>query len=875
MLWLDAPSFSEPRSLITLFPTDPGRRCRATTIEIVAVGIIVILAMWTTVAASITTAREAAMDRTRSEGRNLAAAFADEITHILGGVAGAMEIVAQRMRTARGGFDIHAWAREIPLLSNATMQAGIIGPDGRLVSTTLDPAPEPIDLSDREHFRIHLDGRFQGIFIGKPVTGRVSHQITINVTRRVDAEDGTFLGVVVFALPPANLTTLNTSVDLGPRGSITLIGLDDIVRARFTGEDPHGLAGVGQRLEHPWTATIPENGEGMFIKESVFDHVTRLFSYRRVGDYPLVVTVGSDLAEALAASREHARVIAAIAGLATILLAGLAAYLIREIRQRTSHEIALAGERDKLQAASDHLKADIALRKEVEQKLREIQATLRDAVDSISEGFVIYDRNDCFVMCNEPYLRLYPKAARLLVPGTPFEEIVWANLDAGWFADAVGCEPEWLANRMKTFNRPSRLIEQPLADGRYVMISLRRMQNGGIAALHIDITHMKLTEDQLRQSRDNLNRAQRLAKIGSFNRDFQTGEVSGSEEFYRIFGFDPQLPPPAKEEFLPLIHPDDRAGYEASMTASEQGLQTSPLTYRFRCYDGSMKWIYTEIETIFDDEGNPVRRIGTIRDVTETRLVEERQRELERQLLHSQKLDALGTLAGGIAHDLNNTLMPILALSQLLIQQMPEGSSEREDLETVVQASRHGRDLVQRILAFSRNQEAAKTRVDLAAAIGQALQMLRPTIPATVLINQQIEEVPPILADGGQLQQVIVNLVSNARQAIGNDLGTITIGVSPASRRSNRRYGGDFVRLRVADTGCGMDAETMDRVFEPFFTTKKVGEGTGLGLSVVHGIIGDHGGQIEVRSRVGKGTEFIIFLPIAETAALPIGAAAA
>ncbi len=107
--------------MATLFPTDPRSRCRATTFEIVAVGIIVILAMWTTVAASITTAREAAMDRTRSEGRNLAAAFADELTQILGGVAGAMEVVAQRMRTARGAFDIHAWAREIPLLSNATI----------------------------------------------------------------------------------------------------------------------------------------------------------------------------------------------------------------------------------------------------------------------------------------------------------------------------------------------------------------------------------------------------------------------------------------------------------------------------------------------------------------------------------------------------------------------------------------------------------------------------------------------------------------------------------------------------------------------------------------------------------------------------------
>jgi len=428
---------------------------------------------------------------------------------------------------------------------------------------------------------------------------------------------------------------------------------------------------------------------------------------------------------------------------------------------------------------------------------------------------------------------------------------------------------------MRAYNRPSGVLEQRLADGRYVMISLRRMQNGGIAGLHIDITKMKLTEDQLRRSRDNLNRAQRLAKIGSFERDFRTEEVIGSEELHRIFELDPRMPVPTKEEFLALVHPDDRARYQASMMASEEGQPTSPLTYRFRCYDGSIKWIYSEIETIFDDEGNPVRRIGTIRDVTEARAAEERQRELERQLLHSQKLEAVGTLAGGIAHDLNNTLMPILALSQLLMQEMPEGSSEREDLETVVQASRHGRDLVQRILAFSRDQKAAKTRVDLTATIRQALQMLRPTVPATVLIDEKIENVPLVLADAGQLQQIIVNLVTNARQAIGNGLGTIAVGVSSASRRSHLHHGGDFVRLWVADTGCGMDAQTKDRIFEPFFTTKEVGEGTGLGLSVVHGIIADHGGRIEVSSQLGKGTQFTIFLPVAEPEASPIGAAAA
>jgi PAS domain-containing protein len=356
------------------------------------------------------------------------------------------------MRAARGRFDIYAWAHEIPLLSSATIQGAIIGPDGRLVSTTLDPAPQPINLSDREHFRVHLDGTVHGIFIGKPVNGRVSHQVTINVTRRVDAEDGTFLGVIMFALSPANLTTLNTSIDLGPRGSISLVGFDGIIRTRFTRDDTQGLAGIGQRVEHPWT--IPANGEGAFIKESVIDHVTRLFSYRRVADYPLVVTVGLDLDEALMASDEHARAIVAIAGLATIFLAGLAAYLIREIRHSASHETALAEERDKLQATGERLKGDIALREDVERKLRETQITLCDAVDSISEGFVIYDRDDSFVMCNEPYRQLYPKAAHLMVPGTSFEEIVWANLDAGWYPDAVGCEPEWLADRMRAYEHP-------------------------------------------------------------------------------------------------------------------------------------------------------------------------------------------------------------------------------------------------------------------------------------------------------------------------------------------------------------------------------------------------------------------------------------
>jgi signal transduction histidine kinase len=854
---------------------DPKSRCRTLTVGIIAIAAAVIVAIWAVVVASIISAREAAMDRARAEGRNLAIAFAVEVNHTLDGVAGGMAIIAERMRTAHGQFDIHAWAHDIPLLSSATIQGAIIDPNGRVVSTTLDPKPEPIDVSDREHFRVHLDGQFQGIFIGKPVTGRVSHQITINVTRRVDAEDGRFLGVVMFAISPAYLTSLHRSIDLGPRGSIALIGLDNIIRARFTREHLNGLDGIGNSVEGgPWPAAFAANAEGSFTRNSVTDQISRLYSYRRVTNHPLVVAVGRDLDDALAASRAHAVTAAAIAAVATLLLAGLAGYLVREISRRTARELELADERAKLQNANQLLEADIALRQQVEHQLRATQQTLRDAVDSISEGFVIYDRDDCFVMSNEPYRRLYPESAGLMVPGTPFEEVMWASLDAGWYPGAVGCETEWLDDRVHAHNHPSGPIEQRLADGRRVMICERRMQNGGSAGLHIDITKLKAIEDQLRQSRDNLNRAQRLAKIGSFERDLRTGEVICSEEHYRIFEWDRSVPPPSKREYLALIHPDDRASYEASMIASEEGRPVTPLTYRVQLHDGSIKWIYTEVETIFDDEGNPVRRIGTIRDVTEVRAAEERQRDLERQLLHSQKLEAIGTLAGGIAHDLNNTLVPILALSQMLLEQMPQGSSEREDLETVVQASRHGRDLVQRILAFSRNQETTKIKVDLAETTRQCLQMLRATIPATVSIKEEIVDVPPIFADPSQLQQIIVNLVTNARQAIEDGLGMITVGVASVRGRPSRSDGCGLVRLSVADTGCGMAAETRDRIFEPFFTTKDVGEGTGLGLSVVHGIVTDHGGWIEVSSQQGHGTEFTVFFPVPETAASLVEAAA-
>jgi PAS domain S-box-containing protein len=259
-------------------------------------------------------------------------------------------------------------------------------------------------------------------------------------------------------------------------------------------------------------------------------------------------------------------------------------------------------------------------------------------------------------------------------------------------------------------------------------------------------------------------------------------------------------------------------------------------------------------------------RVGLWTDITEIKRAEADRRRLEAQLQHSQRLEALGTLAGGAAHEINNALVPVIALTKLVASHLPEDSRDRRNLATVMVGAERSRDLVKQILAFSRKEEEERRResVDVGAVLRDALQLMRATVPTSIRLEEEIAAVPPVAGDPNQLHQVIVNLVTNAAHAIGEAHGTITVGLRTDAD-------GKALRLSVADTGSGMDAATKARIFEPFFTTKEVGKGTGLGLAVVHGIIKDHGGRIEVESTPGQGTRFDVVLPVAATVA---GAAA-
>jgi hypothetical protein len=272
---------------------------------------------------------------------------------------------------------------------------------------------------------------------------------------------------------------------------------------------------------------------------------------------------------------------------------------------------------------------------------------------------------------------------------------------------------------------------------------------------------------------------------------------------------------------------------------------------------------------ILDSAGQVIGEVIVFRDVTERRQAEEERQSLKSRLHQAQKLEAIGTLAGGIAHDFNNILAAILGYTELALEELPQNSSSPKHLRHVLNAVHRAKDLIGQILVFSRQGEAhAREPVFVAPVVKEALRLLRATLPTTIEIRQNISREPHmVLGDPSQLHQIILNLCANAAHAMRESGGVleITLGRIELDAASVGEYQGlrpgSFVKLTVSDTGQGMDSATLDRIFEPYFTTKRFGEGSGLGLAVVHGIVRRHEGDISVRSEPGKGATFEILLP--------------
>ena len=320
-------------------------------------------------------------------------------------------------------------------------------------------------------------------------------------------------------------------------------------------------------------------------------------------------------------------------------------------------------------------------------------------------------------------------------------------------------------------------------------------------------------------------------------------------------------------DFQSITHPDDLArDLETLRRVASGEIDSYELEKRYIHATGRVIWIQLDVSVVRDATGSPAYFIGQIQDITN-------RRQLEEQFRQSQKMEAVGRLAGGVAHDFNNLLTVISGYSELALQRVTDGESHpeadgvRDDLEEIKSAAARASSLTQQLLAFSRQQVVRPGKLDLNEVVAEVEKMLDRVIGEDVALVVELDPtVGPVEADAGQLEQVLLNLAVNGRDAMP-DGGTLTIETQAVELEAalDSQHGrvepGRYVRLGVSDDGAGMDAETQARVFEPFFTTKELGKGTGLGLSTVYGILEQSGGHVRIRTSPGEGASFEIYLP--------------
>ncbi|MFA7382601.1 MAG: PAS domain S-box protein [Desulfurivibrionaceae bacterium] len=276
-----------------------------------------------------------------------------------------------------------------------------------------------------------------------------------------------------------------------------------------------------------------------------------------------------------------------------------------------------------------------------------------------------------------------------------------------------------------------------------------------------------------------------------------------------------------------------------------------------------------EVRIVLVEEGDNRYLQGLARDISDRLKADTEKEKLEAQLRQAQKMEAVGTLAGGIAHDFNNLLSPIIGFSELILLERSVDNTGTKRIREILSAANRAKELVKQILTFSRRSEHKMAPLMVQPVIKEALKLLRSSIPSSIEIQQNINpECGAVLADPGQIHQIIMNLCTNAFQAMPDQSGTISVSLSPivlAQADIASKVGlqpGHYLKLAVEDNGQGIDPESVKRIFEPYFTTKEKGKGTGLGLAVVHGIVKNYGGEINVYSEPGKGTRFNIYLPV-------------
>jgi PAS domain S-box-containing protein len=492
--------------------------------------------------------------------------------------------------------------------------------------------------------------------------------------------------------------------------------------------------------------------------------------------------------------------------------------------------------------------------------LAETIALLEATLEATHDGILVLDLDRNVVQYNRRFLRMFGFTAEQLKPAA-----VAGTLSA--LSDQLENADLLLWKNERFWQDPGIEVIDTLhfKDGRVFerFVAPRRVRDRvvGVVASYHDISHAVRTEQSLEQHRALLERAQQVAHIGSWVAELDGSDgLHWSAETHRILGVAPDASSTRSRAMVEFVHRDDREALRRASAEAIRSRSSYDIEHRIVRADGTVRWVHTRADVVLDDEGRPIRMVGTLQDITE-------RRELEERLRQSQKLEAIGRLAGGVAHDLNNALTAIAGYTELALEALVADHPARPDVLEIRRATERAESVTRQLLAFSRKQMLEPREFQFADSVANLSRMLERLLGDNIELKTSIApDVSTIYGDPGQLEQAIINLALNARDAMP-DGGRLTLAltmtdIDPAFARAHKPMTpGRYVELSVADTGIGMDAETQTHVFEPFFTTKEVGKGTGLGLPMVYGTVKQSGGFIFLESEVGKGTTFRLYFP--------------
>jgi PAS domain S-box-containing protein len=503
------------------------------------------------------------------------------------------------------------------------------------------------------------------------------------------------------------------------------------------------------------------------------------------------------------------------------------------------------------------------------RELRELDAFNRQMAESAQEGIVVYDTELRFQRWN-PFMEKITGKADSEVIGKRTADVIPLQKASRYNKNlqrALGGElpPSFdIMYETPTDGKTGWLsvLHSPLNDAEGISV--------GVISTVREISKRKQAEEDTRKKDLNLRNLLDATATVPWELDLATKQftyIGGRIEM--ILGY-PADSWKDMATWVERLHPEDQEEASQFCALETKKGKDHDFVYRALHQDGSVRWI-RDIVSVVKDGDKPVKLAGFMHDVTKQKELTLEKENLKSRLQQAQKMEAIGTLAGGIAHDFNNILGAILGYTELAREECPENSLIGDDLDKVTEAGYRARDLVKQILAFSRQNSEERIPLQPTPLLKEVVKMLRPSLPATIEIRQDIASTTgAIMADPTQIHQIVMNLCTNAFHAMEETGGRLDISLKETERSADDLIherdvaAGKFVQISVADSGPGIEDTIKERIFDPYFTTKETGKGTGMGLSIVHGIVKSYGGFISLYSEPGTGSVFHIFLPVAE-----------